>query len=178
MWDCGFAMRWIYGIMLLFVVGIQNHGVFSSFETLEAVSGKDEYRTSKLFQKFPVAVGNFFRWARVPVKETRVSRCARTPKMICKMNQKGLKGALEMYELDHGKPFVIQSRSDLERLAQLGYLSSVPDDPGHEGSDHYRSDECGNVYCLEHGPAYEECQPCESGGCEKALKSSRRKSLR
>jgi hypothetical protein len=95
----------------------------------------------------------------------------------CMANQKVTMGALEMYELDSGERLQINRKSDMEILVQGGYLRSIPDDPGNQEADTYRSDPCGNVYCLEHG-SVGDCIPCENSGCEEANKNARNKNWR
>jgi len=69
----------------------------------------------------------------------------------CHANQKTILGALEMYNLDEGKALVISGNTELDLLKNGKYLQSRPTDPGCSGSDNYRSDAVGNVWCQMHG---------------------------
>ena len=50
----------------------------------------------------------------------------------CYANQKTILGAIEMYNLDHGKQMIIKDETQLTLLATEKYLQGVPKDPAAE----------------------------------------------
>lgn len=93
--------------------------------------------------------------AAIAIPNFRAAR-DKSNKRACYANQKTILGALEMYNLDFGEDFVIESgdESRLKILADEKYLQGVPKDPGcktADGKTNYGSDANGNVYCTFHG---------------------------
>lgn len=78
-----------------------------------------------------------------------------TGRRPCFANQKTVAGALEMYELDTGKPLPDLTPANLEVLRAAGYLQEIPVDPDHEhvGHSHLVLVDPTRYYpaCLIHG---------------------------
>ena len=69
----------------------------------------------------------------------------------CFENQKQILHAIAQYNLDRGENLVVSGESELEKLKDQGLLKKVPEDPGCNKSDNYRSDKVGNIWCVVHG---------------------------
>lgn len=69
----------------------------------------------------------------------------------CFANLKTIAGALEMYELDHGRPLSLNNRNALAKLVELKYLQSMPECPEYPGQDVYRAHSGNRPYCIHHG---------------------------
>jgi competence protein ComGC len=69
----------------------------------------------------------------------------------CLANLKTISNALEMYELDHGRPLALNNRNTLAKLVKQGYLINIPECPEYPGQDVYRAHSGNKPYCIHHG---------------------------
>lgn len=97
--------------------------------------------------------------AAIAVPNFRAAR-ERANQRACYANQKTVSGALEMYNLDNNDSVTQLDDDMFGRLDDQGYLQTVPEDPGYgsEGSEPYKLDGEGNIYCTNHGYIQESLQ--------------------
>jgi competence protein ComGC len=105
----------------------------------------------------PVTIGTIGVAAAIAIPNFQKAR-KKAQERICVANQHNINGAIEMYNIDHDKPFASLDGNNLEILVEENYLKSIPECPG--GGKYYFTDD-GRVKCTKHGgfinkPVYSE----------------------
>ncbi|MGM0599524.1 MAG: hypothetical protein ACQETH_06860 [Candidatus Rifleibacteriota bacterium] len=95
----------------------------------------------------PVTIGAAGVFASIAIPNFKRAR-KKAQERSCVANQHNINGAIEMYNIDHDKPFSSLDGNNLELLLEENYLKSIPECSA--GGKYYLTDD-GRVKCTKHG---------------------------